>query len=91
MKSVIVTWTTENRIVPRPVHHFHVELAMQQRDVAVTETSVQFDNVEPGTMSGHVVSCDAAGVELAPPIMFEVEVPQDITGPIVVGASGTVA
>lgn len=90
MKSVIVTWQTETRIVARPVHHFRVGLAMQEKDVPVGDRSVQFDNVESGTMAGHVVSCADDGTELAPPITFEVTVPEDIVGPIVISASGTI-
>lgn len=93
MKTVMVSWTVENRAfspaTPAP-HHFRVGLALQEADVPLDVSEHTFSNVEPGTMAGFVAVCAEDGTELAPPITFSVEVPEDVMVPVPVSASAVV-
>lgn len=93
MKTVIVSWTTEDQVMPAgtpPAHHFRVGLGLQEADVGISAREYTFSNVEAGVMAGFVVVCAEDGTELAPPITFSVEVPADVVVPIPVSASGAV-
>ena len=93
MKTVIVSWTTENRPFPPTTpapHHFRVGLALQEADVPLDTLEHTFDNVEIGSMAGFVAVCSEDGTELAPPITFSVEVPEDVMVPVPVSAGGVV-
>jgi len=93
MKTVIVSWNVENRPFPAGTpapHHFRVGLALQEGDVPLDTLEHTFENVEPGSLAGFVAVCAEDGTELAPPITYSVEVPEDVLVPVPVSAGAVV-
>src|SRR5262245_43211373 len=73
MKTVVVSWTVENRAMPPDTeasHHFHVGLGLHEADVPLNTLEHTFSNVEPGSMACFMAVCAEDGTELAPPITY---------------------
>ena len=93
MKTVILTWPTENRKDPNAerADHYRIGLGTMEADVPLDKKTHTFTGVEPGTYTAHVAIVDAAGVELAPPIVSENNiVPEDATMPVPIALVATV-
>ena len=95
MKTVIVKFTVENRVVANAerADHFVVGLGVIEASVPLTAREHTFTNVAPGSYAGFVSCNDASGNELAPPAIYSVEVPEDpaLTAPIPVTVTVTVS
>ena len=89
MKSVIVNWTTEAKVIPNALaaDHYVVGLGTTEANVALTERSHTFADVQPGSYSGWVTLCAADGSELAPPLVYGVEVSSDPTADVPVSVN----
>ena len=91
-KTVIVSWTTQDKVVVGGVapSGFRVGLALQEATEPLSSRSHTFTGVEPGVMAIYAVLVDATGKELSTPITGNVTVPQDAVHPIPVTISGAV-
>jgi hypothetical protein len=89
MKTVNVTWTTQDEAVAgaETADHFVATLGTVEASEPLNSRSHSFINVEPGSYQGAISCVDANGKELAPPLVFSVTVPADATAPIPVGVS----
>lgn len=91
-KDVVVTWTTQDQVVPNAdkADHFVIGIGTTEASEPLTARSHTFSAVEPGAWQGWVSCVDAAGNELATPLLFSVTVPNDATAPIPVTVEASI-
>jgi hypothetical protein len=90
-KDVVLTWTTENKVVPNAAsaHHYVCGIGVLEANEPLDVKTHTF-SVEPGTYDAHVSCVDENGTELSPPIFKRgIVVPEDATAPIPVNLDAT--